>query len=136
MMNGEIGVGAILHHEKFTFEDGTYKNKYLVVIGAKQNQDYLVAVTTSKQWRRGRTQGCSHRPHTYFFLPKEEENFFPKDTWIVLHDARPMSRAEMIKKGLTAIVTIKGNLTKERTAEIRDCVGKSRDIEKKYKLLL
>ena len=135
-MSGDLTIGAVLHHRKFQFEDGTKRDKYLVVLGAKSGCDYLCALTTSQQWRMKAERGCHHKPRTYFFLPSEGKNFFSKDTWVVLSDPRIISRAEMMQKGLQNILEVTGNLKGNITGEIRNCLKGSKDISKREMQLL
>ena len=41
-------VGAILHWADFEFDDGTSKDKFFVVLGAKPDRNCLVVITTSQ----------------------------------------------------------------------------------------
>ncbi|WP_424946365.1 hypothetical protein [Candidatus Spongiihabitans sp.] len=135
-MSRDLRVGAILHHRGFPFEDGTRRNKYLVLLGAKIGCDYLFALTTSKIGRKKAEPGCHHSPKTYFFIPGDEKNFFPRNTWIVLGEPRTINRAEIIEKGFLNIIQIVANLEKSITTEIRNCLKASMDITDRQKQLL
>ena len=135
-MSGELKVGAIFYHRDFEFEDGTKRNKYLVVLGAKPDHDYLCVLTTTQQRKNKAERGCHHKPRTYFFIPGDGKNFFPKNTWIVLSNPFIMNRSEVIKKGMQNIVQIKANLKDNIAGEIRNCLKSSRDISKKQRELL
>ncbi|MCY4245715.1 MAG: hypothetical protein OXU31_08010 [Gammaproteobacteria bacterium] len=131
-MAGELKIGAVLRHRDFEFEDGTKRDKYLVVLGAKPGRDYLCALTTSKQWRIKAERGCQR----YFFVRGDGKNFFPKDTWVVLSAPVIMSRAEAAAKIMKDILQIEGNLKENIIGEIRHCLKGSRDISRKQKQLL
>lgn len=109
-MSAEMRIGAVLHHQNFEFDDGTKKNKYLIVLGAKSGCDYLCALVTSQQWRLKSQKGCHHTPHTHFFIAGDGKNFFRKDTWIVLHKPFMMSRAAATQDGMQGIIEIEANL--------------------------
>lgn len=135
-MNGELKLGAILHHKDFEFQDGSKKNKYLVVLGAQPDYDYLCVLTTSQQGKRGSERGCHHKPHTYFFIPADGKNSFLRNTWLLLSSPVIISKAEMIKKGIENIIQTKDNLKQPLIGEIRNCLKASRDISKKQMQLL
>lgn len=135
-MSGELKIGAVLHHRDFEFKDGAKRDKYLLVLGAKAGCDFLCALTTSQQWKRKAERGCHRHPLTNFFIPGDGNNFFPKDTWVVLSDPVILSRAEAVAKGLNNILQIKGNLKENIIGEIRNCLKGSRDISGKEKQLL
>ena len=135
-MSGELKVGAIFHHRDFEFEDGTKRNKYLVVLGAKPDHDYLCALTTSQQRKKKTEWGCHPNPYCYFYIPGDGKNFFPKNTWIILSEPVIMSRVEAIEKGMQNIVHIEANLKDNIAGEIRNCLKSSRDISKRQSQLL
>ena len=135
-MNGAFEIGAVLHHRNFPFDDGTTKNKYLVVLGAKPGCDYLCALTTSKQWKMKSEGGCHHRPRTYFFIPGGGKSFFPKNTWVALHAPLTMSVVEITQKGMTNIVSVAGNLPRNLVGQIRNCLKGSTDLTNEQKRLL
>ena len=135
-MAGEMKVGAILHYKNFPFENGTTKNKYLVVLGAKPNSDYLCALATSQKHRRKSVTGCHLQPYAYFFVEGGGKNFFPLDTWIILSNPVTMKKNEVIKKGFDNILEVKFNLVENITGEIRNCLKRSEDISQVHKNLL
>ena len=135
-MSGDFKIGAVLHHDQFKFENGTTRDKYLVVLGANPGSDYLCALTTSRQWRMKAERGCHHKPRTHFFIPGDRKNYFPRDTWIVLSAPVIMSRVEMLQKRTQGTVEVKANLEKNITGEIRNCLKSSRDLSKRQKDML
>lgn len=135
MMRGEFKIGAVLHHRDFPFEDGTTRNKYLVLLGANPGCDYLAVLTTSKIGRRRAVRGCHHTPSTNFFLPGGE-TFFARDTWLVLSAPRIIKREEMITKGIAKIIELQANLHADTTAAIRNCLRDSKDISSREMALL
>lgn len=135
-MVGELKIGAVLRHLNFEFESGTKRDKYLVVLGAKADCDFLCALTTSQQWRMKAEGGCHHYPRAHFFIPGDGKNFFPKDTWVVLSAPVVMSRVEVLGKGMKKILQIEGNLKEHIIGEIRNCLKGSRDISGKEMQLL
>lgn len=135
-MRGELRIGAVLHHHNFKFENGMIRNKYLVVLGAKPECDYLCALATTQQWKMKADRGCHHTPRTHFFIPGDGKNFFSKDTWIVLSEPRIMSRGEVIQKGWQKILQVEGNLKDNIAGEIRNCLKSSKDISQQEMQLL
>lgn len=135
-MGKEVGLGAILHHRNFMFKDGSEKNKYLVILGAKPNHDYLCVLTTTSQWIRKRQKGCHHKPRTYFFIPQNTANFFSKDTWLILSKPRILSRPKMLEKRTEKIIQVKGNLNDTLTADICKCLTDSEDLSGEHQQLI
>ena len=135
-MNGEFKIGAILHYRDFEFEDGTKRDKFMVVLGAKPDCDYLCALTTTKKWKMKADRGCHHNPRTHFFIPGDGKNFFRKDTWLVLSEPRIMSRVEVMQKGMEKILQVKTNFEQNITGEIRNCLKASKDISERQRQLL
>lgn len=119
-----------MHHRDFPFEDGTKRNKYLVVLGEKPGLGYLCVLATTKQWVMKAEYGCHHNPRTHFFITGDGKNFFQRDTWLVLSHSVIMSSADMIDKGFANVIEVAGNLKENITGEIRNCLKMSKDISK------
>ena len=57
--SASLKIGDILHWKNFQFSDSERKNKYFVVIGAKDGRDYLFVIATSQQHRANFVPGCN-----------------------------------------------------------------------------
>ena len=135
-MNATFHPGTVLHHRDFQFEDGTKRDKYLIILGANPGCDCLCVLTTTQQWKLESQRGCHHKPRTYFFIPGDGKNFFLKNTWVVLSDPVIMSNTAIIQKGMENTITVEANLKENITGEIRNCLKGSKDISQKEMQLL
>lgn len=80
-----MNCGTLLYDDEFQFSDGTTLNK-LIIILCEYGHNYLAALTTSKQHSKGKNEGCQINdiPSNYFI--SESNNWFNKDTWVVLDE--------------------------------------------------
>ena len=127
MTEASLGKGAIIFVKDYEFNDGSTRDKLLVVLGTKEGRDYLCALTTSVQWRRGAGHGCHHDAQTYFFLEGNRKNYFDVDTWILLSQADIYSSAWLLKQSLTGQAKVVGAVKPNVAGEIRNCYKASRD---------
>ena len=120
-------VGAVLHWSGFEFEDGTSKDKFFVVLGAKQGHDFLVVITTSQPHVRSFNPGC-HATEGYFHIPGGAKDFFPKDTWLLLMECRELRAAEVVKSSMDGSLRDVANLRTQLANEIRNCLKRTEDV--------
>ncbi len=126
-MTAAFDVGAVLHWKDFTFEDGTTKNKYFVVLGAKPASDCLMAIATSQPKRRSYQPGC-HANEGYFHIPGGSKDYFPKDTWLLLMEFQILRLAEVVSAGVQKVLTVEGTLRQQLANEIRNCLRRIDDV--------
>jgi predicted transcriptional regulator of viral defense system len=74
--------GDVIYFVNFRFQDGTTRDKLLIILNTpKDNEPYLVCLTTSQQKKwRSKQPGC-HSDKNYYFVDGKQDNF-KKDTWI------------------------------------------------------
>lgn len=126
-MTTAFEVGAVLHWSGFEFEDGSTKNKYFVVLGAKPESDCLVVIATSRPKDRSYSPGC-HQNEGYYHIPGGGKDFFPEDTWLLLMECRAMGLAEVLKAAMARELTVSGKLRTEIANAIRNCLKRIDDI--------
>lgn len=75
--------GDIYLNSKMQYKDGEIGVKFLILLSIPQQAEvWLLVKTTSKQ--KSKTPGCN-KEKKVFFLPAKS-TFFPKDTWVQLHE--------------------------------------------------
>ena len=134
-MSDAISVGSILHWKGFTFADGETANKYLVIVGAQPNKNYLAIVATSRQKRRS-TQPGGNPEGGYYHIPGGGKDWFPLDTWLLFEEPREISSAELIKEGLLRNIEVKGCLRGEVANAICNCMRRCDDVSEYHRGLL
>lgn len=122
-----FGVGAVLHWEKFEFEDGTTQDKFFVVLGAKPNHDCLLVIATSQRRRRSYQAGC-HAKESYFHIPGGRKDFFRDDTWLLLMECKTLRLAEVVKLARNETLETVATLREQLANAIRNCLKRSEDV--------
>lgn len=130
-MSSSFKLGAVLHWKNFTFSDGSKKNKYLIVLGAKVGHDILMVLATSKQHHRSLNHGC-HEQDGYYHIPGTGKDFFPRDTWVILSEPIVASAAEIIGQALAKNIETTGNLRDELARAIINCLKRSKDVSEMH----
>lgn len=127
MTQASLAKGAVIFVKDYEFDDGSTKDKLLVVLGTKEGQDYLCAQTTSVKWRRDVGHGCYHGAQTYFFLEGNGKNFFSEDTWILLSQADIYSSIWLLNQSLSGKAKVVGEVKPDVAGQIRNSYKESRD---------
>jgi hypothetical protein len=128
-------VGAVLHWKDFTFSDESKKNKYLIVLGAKTNHDFLLVLATSQPHHRSFNHGC-HAQEGYYHIPGTGKDFFPKDTWVVLSEPRIASAGEILKESLVKNIETVANLRDDIARAMINCLKKCKDVSELHLSLI
>jgi hypothetical protein len=128
-MPGDFKVGAVLDWDKFKFSrpGAEPKDKLLIVLGAKQGSDFLMALTTSRPHWRKFNHGCNAQDG-YYFIPGTGKDFFSEDTWVLLNDVKIASSAEVVRGALQGGIRCAGNLRQELARAIINCLKKTDDV--------
>jgi hypothetical protein len=121
--------GTILHHQTFTFSDGSKGKKLLVLLtDLVEGYFYVLAKTTSKNHRKGKTPGCQLKDiYPNFFIPNKSA-IFRIDTWIGLDEFYEFKHAELIQRHFSGEIKSIGNLDNLLTIDLLSCTLKSKDI--------
>jgi hypothetical protein len=131
MSDAGIRVGCILHWKGFTFADGATANKYLVVVGAQPNKDYLAIIATSKQRRRSGQPG-GNPEGGYYHIPGGGKDWFPDDTWLLFEAPRVISAAELVKEGMRGNIVTVGYLRHDIANAICNCMKRCDDVSQMH----
>jgi len=117
------------------FYNGGIANKYLILLNTPDKAEpYLFAKTTTQKKSRPSSPGCIKKNKCFFI--KAGTTFFPKDTWVLLHEIYQIHPAEIDTNDDVKI--LKEELTHKVIEEIVNCLFKvsKRDISGKHKKLL
>jgi hypothetical protein len=110
--------GAIYHHKKLVFHNGSIGKKYLLLLNSpSKNEPYLFVKTTSQKKDKPTTPGCiSH--YSLFFIPASK-TFFIVDTWVQLFEIYPISPNDI---DTNKDITIKSSLDVKMIDDIVNCL--------------
>lgn len=119
--------GKVLLHRSFVFDDGTTRDKYLVVIG--RVGDTVLAVKTTSIGHRYRNDfGCQSANRFPAFLLTAGCCCFPKHTWVCLGDFYELDANELAQKVAQGQVYPFGVLSAELLRDIQFCAKGCDDI--------
>jgi hypothetical protein len=126
-VSGALTFGAVLHWKQFPFPDGGQpKDKFLLVLGAKQGHDFLLVLANTNRKHKYLTPGC-HAKLGFYLIPGGGKDFFPDDTLVVLKPLTARS-AELVKGGLDKTIHVAANLSVNLAGHIRNCLKQSDDV--------
>lgn len=115
-----LSCGSILFHKDFVFDDGTSKDKYIIVLGGDA-ESLVVAKTTSKGKRYRTDHGCqSGSPEPAFYLP-QGSSCLPEPTWICLGRLQPVPRRKAAAQLRTRRMRKIGHLSPEQARDVQFC---------------
>ncbi len=137
-MTHAFGVGAVLHWKLFDIdppEGAEKKNKFLLVIGAKQGHDVLMILATTQKHHKKFNHGCS-ASEGYYFIPSVAKEFFPEDTWLLLSEPKVANSALLISGGMNGTVKVCGKLRDELVRAIINCLKKTSDVSQAHLALI
>jgi len=112
--------GTIFHHPALVFNDGSgaSRRKYLILLNTpSEDEPYLFIKATSQQKNKPKSPGCIEI-QSLFFIPSGK-TFFPKDTWLQLHDRYQFSKKDINPKHGIRVV---GDLDAHMIEKIVDCL--------------
>ena len=127
--------GAIYHHKDMIFYNGGVSNKYLILLNTpNKNEPYLFVKTTSQKKFRPDNQECIKREKCFFI--QAGTSFFPKPTWVLLHEIYPMGAADIDNN--KDVKLLRDELIHDLIEKIVDCLFKvsGQDLSGKFKKLL
>jgi hypothetical protein len=130
-----IGPGCILHWEGFKFADGAEVDKFLVIVGAHPNQNFLAIVATSKKHQKSNIPG-GDSIGGYYHIPGGAKDWFKLDTWLMFDRVFELSAADLVKASFDGKVQIKGALRGEIANAICNTMRRCDDVSDAHKALL
>lgn len=124
--------GRILLYRNCPDVRGKPKDKFFIVLNTPQaGEKFLLAITTSS-WRfKSDRFGCFLEYGCY--LLRANEDYFPRDTSIELHDARTYSQAQILKYLMNKTIEKKKILKEKILKEIITCFKLCIDVSQELK---
>jgi|SRR6185312_194959 len=130
-----IAPGCILHWEGFKFPDGGEADKFFVIVGAQDGQNFLAVIATSKQkWRENKPGG--NPDGGYYHIPGGGKDWFKKDTWLLFERPVELSSADFLKRVMAQEIEPVGNLRGDISNAICNCMKRCDDVSEYHKGLL
>jgi hypothetical protein len=124
----DLRVGAIVHWADFEFPNGgAPKNKYLVLVAAKQGRDWLMLIANTNRHHPWLTPGCNAKDG-YYLIPAVGKTFFWKDTEVWLRPIRT-NAGELLARHFWGDVRLKDNLPENIAGAIRNCLKQTDDLD-------
>ncbi len=136
IFNQSFVCGAIFLYEKYEFDDGSKKSKFLLVLNP-QDQDGICHfyLTTS---RVTKIMSNPILKESCYLIPAGEVDCFPKDTVINIRDVKPMQstliQQKYIKHFKGESLIYKQKMPDNIMSDIRDLVLQSRDLTPQQKI--
>lgn len=137
-MSGTFEVGAVLDWDEFDHNrppGAEKKDKLLLVVGAKQGYDFLLVLATTKQHKKTTTPGCNAKDG-YYYIPKEQRDFFNENTWLLLSELRPATAAIVVAGGMKKTIRVLGSLKPETARAVINCIKQIQDVSPYHLSLL
>lgn len=120
--------GTIIFHKDFKFSDGATKDKYLVVLGRRDDGVVLVAKTTSKGHRYRLDFGCQSGNRYPAFYLSQGSCCFPVCTWICLDEFYELKKALLMQSMVAGSVFRFGEIESTLARDLQFCAKGSDDI--------
>ena len=120
--------GEIFIFRKYTFEDGTQRDKLFVVLNSSDLQKPCLALKTTSQPERylGCVKGCNQKRRC-FFAPVTWQSCFREDTYIQLPQIFEFPTAKLLQDGLGRRVEFIQPLTSDCLAQLKSCLAGFKD---------
>jgi hypothetical protein len=124
--------GDIFIYKKYTFEDGSQRDKWFVILNPSDNSsnpEYpcLVLKTTSHPERYlGCTKGCN-KPLRCFFAPVTWQTCFRIDTYIQLPQIIEFTAAKLNSESLARRLEFQPSLTSDCLGQLKSCLAGFKD---------
>lgn len=120
---------SVIHIDNFLFDDGTFKNKFVICLNGGTQNNHIVAVITSQAKWYFRQPGCQLLHKLPFFLiPQGSETFLLKDSYVQLDEIRIYNRSELLQMCLSGSANLAGVLNPNLAKAVISCASNAEDI--------
>ena len=120
--------GQILCYKDFEFEDGSKKDKLLVVLNDSDRDSVCIVLKTTSQSKHyeGVVRGCNPDKKV-FFVPTNWEQCFTLDTYIQLPQIFQIPSDELLVGDISRKIYISTSLSLDCFKLLKDCLRNFRD---------
>jgi len=120
--------GQILWYKDFEFEDGSKKDKYLVVLNDLDRDSVCLVLKTTSQSKhyKGVVKGCNPEKKT-FFVPTGWEQCFKVDTYIQLPQIIPIPADKLLAGDISRKIYVSSSLTAQCFELLKNCLKQFKD---------
>ena len=120
--------GQILWHKDFEFEDGSKKDKYLVVLNDSDRDSVCLVLKTTSQSRyyKGVEKGCNPQKKV-FFVPIGWEQCFKVDTYIQLPEIFEIPTEKLLAGDISGKIRVTSSLTIKCFKLLKNCLKQFKD---------
>ena len=120
--------GQILCYKDFPFEDGSKKDKLLVVLNDSDRDSVCLVLKTTSQSKHyeGVVKGCNPEKKA-FFVPTNWEQCFTSDTYIQLPQIFPITKDELLAGDISRKIYTSTSLSIECFRLLKNCLRNFRD---------
>ena len=120
--------GAVLLYKDFRFDDGTIKDKLMVVVGDDVATDKtMVVLTTSQQHQKLFKDGCQSTPFETYYVFNAHLGGFKKTTWVILKP-RLLATSKLANRVASGSVAVLHSLVQVDYSALKNCFKRSEDV--------
>lgn len=120
--------GQILCFKDFEFEDGSKKDKLLVVLSDSDRDSVCLVLKTTSQSKhyQGVVRGCNPEKKA-FFVPTNWEQCFTSDTYIQLPKIIEIPTEKLLAGDISSKIRVTSSLTIECFKLLKNCLKQFKD---------
>ncbi len=120
--------GEVFVYKNYTFEDGSQKDKWFVVLNISDLERPCVVLktTSNPKWYQGCVRGCN-KARRCFFTPTTWQTCFIVDTYIQLPQIIEFPADKLLKESLARNMEFKSPLTADCFAQLKSCLATFKD---------
>ena len=120
--------GQVLCYKDFEFEDGSKKDKLLVVLNDSDRDSVCLVLKTTSQSKHyeGVVRGCNPEKKA-FFVPTNWEQCFTLDTYIQLPQIFPITKDKLLAGDISRKIYTSTSLSIECFRLLKNCLKNFRD---------
>jgi len=120
--------GEVLHYRDFEFEDGTKRDKLLIILSSAclDNPCLFLLATSQSERFQDATPGCNPSKKV-FFIPASWKTLFPVDTYIPLLQILEKATVDLLKGRFAERIFPIGHLREDVSSLLLKCLRQFRD---------
>ena len=120
--------GDVFIYKQYTFEDGSQRDKWFVVLNHSDSDTPCIVLKTTSQVHRyqGCLKGCN-KHHRCFYAPISWQTCFTIDTYIQLPQIIEFPTLDLLKDGFSGRVEFQSSLTSDCLEQLKTCLAGFKD---------